>query len=411
MIKIEKQRKQKDNGITLIALVITIIVLLILAGVTISTLTGENGILTRASDAKTETEISSAKEQAQLDISNWVADRLENGEDATLNNSIIKEILTGKEYVKGEPGDTSFISKDGEHEIMYSDLYESNIKEYTEDGVPIPKGFYYVGGTKDTGVVISDMQGDDLNNTKQGNQFVWVPVDKFDEFKRYDFQNDTEVSNSCTEATSDGTKDQTEVDKMYKSVKENGGFYVGRYEAGTTAEDGGSGIRGALVCKKGANIYYKIKWGNSLTDETDGAVQLARSMYSKENGDSVTSTLIYGIQWDAIMRWMKDEPNLTGGKYVKDSTDMGWYYNNSGNTDHKAGTDINENKSNCVKNIYDLGGNVAEWTMESYNGIAITVRGGRFNSSSSANPASSRFYCMPSDESNMILGFRVTLYL
>ena len=85
---------KKNNGITLIALVITIIVLLILAGVTIATLTGENGILTRASDASRESEIASVKEQARLDISNWVAEELENGRKGTINDwEDIKTIL------------------------------------------------------------------------------------------------------------------------------------------------------------------------------------------------------------------------------------------------------------------------------------------------------------------------------
>ena len=86
--------KQMNNGITLIALVITIIVLLILAGVSIATLTGENGILTRASDASRESEIASVREQAQLDISNWIAGKMENGEDATVDTwEDIKTIL------------------------------------------------------------------------------------------------------------------------------------------------------------------------------------------------------------------------------------------------------------------------------------------------------------------------------
>ena len=64
--------KEKNNrGITLIALVITIIVLLILAGVSIAMLTGENGILTQANSSKEKTEISEVKEQAKLDIMSW----------------------------------------------------------------------------------------------------------------------------------------------------------------------------------------------------------------------------------------------------------------------------------------------------------------------------------------------------
>ena len=80
-----KKLQFNQKGITLIALVITIIVLLILAGVTIATLTGENGILTRAQDAKKDTEIASVKEQAQLDILNYITEKLENGEDSTVN--------------------------------------------------------------------------------------------------------------------------------------------------------------------------------------------------------------------------------------------------------------------------------------------------------------------------------------
>ena len=81
---------------------------------------------------------------------------------------------------------------------------------------------------------------------------------------------------------------------MKASVLQYNGFYVGRYEAGTTASSG-TGIRGDLVVKQGANVYNNIKWGNSMTDATGGAVEVAKSMYSKEEGDSVTSTLIYGV--------------------------------------------------------------------------------------------------------------------
>ena len=94
MRKVKIQINQKNHGITLIALVITIIVLLILAGVTIATLTGNNGILTRANEASRESEIASVKEQAQLDITNWIAEELKNGRDGTIDEwTDIKTIL------------------------------------------------------------------------------------------------------------------------------------------------------------------------------------------------------------------------------------------------------------------------------------------------------------------------------
>ena len=68
MEKINKNKKSKQRGITLIALVITIIVLLILAGISIATLTGDNGILTKASKAKVETEETTAKEKVQIEV-------------------------------------------------------------------------------------------------------------------------------------------------------------------------------------------------------------------------------------------------------------------------------------------------------------------------------------------------------
>lgn len=127
-----KQKEKQEKGITLIALVITIIVLLILAGVAISTLTGENGILTKATMAKQQSEIASAKEQAQMDISVWITDKLKKGEDASLSNSIIKGILEGKDYVK-KANNSSFISKEGEHEIKYSELNIGNIENDITD--------------------------------------------------------------------------------------------------------------------------------------------------------------------------------------------------------------------------------------------------------------------------------------
>ena len=142
----EKDKNMRNKGITLIALVITIIVLLILAGVSIATLTGKNGILTRANDAKEQTEIASVKEQAKLDIANWVADRSRNGEDTTLDDSIIKSILeeenaSNKNKYYKELQSDKIITPNG-YEILYSEIYSNqgdilkigNYVEYKPEG-------------------------------------------------------------------------------------------------------------------------------------------------------------------------------------------------------------------------------------------------------------------------------------
>ena len=411
----------KQNGITLIALVITIIVLLILAGVSIAMLTGQNGILTQAQNASTQTEIAEAKEKAQMDIMAWQSERLENGQDATLNDETVKTILTGKDYVK-ELKDTSFISVKGEHEIQYSDLYttgnnqgggtanageevakpstwpENDKIKAISDGagntIPLPIDFNYVGGTKTEGVVISDAPNDNMDNTAEGNQFVWVPVDNYDDFKRqagYSSGKPATWPSNYEEADStgvnqylaDNSMQETDTTKeesieMYESVKNYGGFYIGRFEAGQ--EDGN------LVVKKGKTVYNNVPWSangsmQETTGTTGGAVELSRNFDSRYENQSVTSTLCYGVQWDATMNFIDPNyitnatigtPACSEDSYVRDSTGQGNYQDDD-STNNPGNTGL------YVKNnIYDLAGNVREWTMESDGTNYRVYRGGRF---------------------------------
>ena len=436
MRKREKQMNKKNNGITLIALVITIIVLLILAGVTIATLTGENGILTRASEASEQTKKANIEEQVKLAVTASI------GEDGRIDISKLNEEL---QKIEGEktgipisslPADITIdgyeVHIDGNGAVSVGDNAgggNTDTGETVVDGVTIPEGFYHVAGTTvDTGLVISDQPNDDLDNTKQGNQFVWVPVSKenFDtEFVRregYSNGNLQSYLSNCGEADSSGTNSkvtesattQTEAQEMYASVEEHGGFYIGRYEAG---DDG----NGNVVVKKGANVYNNIPWSaNGEMQETNGttggAVELARNFDIANGYTSVTSTLIYGVQWDAVMKWMENipNPNVEGKKYIQDSTGMGWYSNNysSGNATHQTGIDVDssKSKSNCVNNIYDLAGNVYEWTMESYSTYGRVFRGGYYDYTGAGNPASYRNGNYPSYYDDVV-GFRLTLYL
>ena len=412
-------------------------------------LTGQNGILTQAQNASTQTEIAEAKEQAQMDIMAWQSERLQNGQDATLNDETVKTILTGKDYVK-ELKDTSFISTKGEHEIQYSDLYttgnnqgggtanageevakpstwpENDKIKAISDGagntIPLPIDFNYVGGTKTEGVVISDAPNDNMENTAEGNQFVWVPVDDYTKFQRqtgyYDGEIETNVTITNTgEANSTGVNSKvTETDTtkqeaiaMYESVKDYGGFYIGRFEAGQ--EDGN------LVVKKGKTVYNRVPWSvtKSMTEDEEidgtenGAIEQARYFDSRYANRSVISTLCYGVQWDATMNFIDPNyitnatigtPACSEDSYVRDSTDQGWY-----EQDNVTSTGYDE-----IKNIYDLAGNVSEWTMESSDTDCRVVRAGDYYNSGSELPSSYRSSISP-DVTYPGIGFRVTLYL
>ena len=342
MKKLKKEKQLKSNkGITLIALVITIIVLLILAGVSIAMLTGQNGILTQAQNAKNRTEEAQGEEENRLNE----------------YNNIINNYVNGGTTTGGDEEES------GEQAVVGEKVTGGN-KPYTNNGTAIiPEGFAIVPGLNDVsqGLVISDVANDTENT---GNQFVWVPVENFSEFKRYDFQNNTGVSARYTEESGDGVTTGTEVQDMYKSVNDNKGFYIGRYEAGNDGSDN-------AISKKGVNVYNNIKWGNRMTDETGGAVEKARNFDTQSGHTNVTSTLVYGVQWDAVMRWLSRGTEEEQG-WLTNSNGKGNYYDND-STNNPAKTGSNDNYQ--MKHIYDLAGNVSEWTMEAISTFGGVYRG------------------------------------
>ena len=437
-----KEKLKGRNGITLIALVITIIVLLILAGVTIASITGENGILSKATSARDNNAKASAEERVKTEVLGSY------GRDGKLSlddlNNNLKNVdglkyngntITESNKIESLP---ATVNVDG-YNILISEEDIETIKTIEEakskdmltknDDTPItvdnkivkiPAGFKVAddsGTTIDEGIVIED---------GERNQFVWVPVSKENfatefvrrkgywkgniqsYFSKYGEANDKGVNEKVTETET--TKQ--EAIKMYASVERNEGFYIARYEAGKEGEN--------VVSKKGADVYNKISWsanGDNMqetTGITGGAVELSRNFANAKNYRTVTSTLIYGVQWDAVMKWMENvnNPNVEGKTYIQDSTGMGWYKDNSGGNLQKTGIDIGEeNKgSNQVKKIYDLAGNVWEWTMESFNTYRRDSRGGNYYLAGSSEPASVRYNSPPSG-SDSTFGFRPTLFL
>ena len=336
---------RKNKGITLVALVITIIILIILATVAINFAFGNNGLITQAERARDMAANSTVQEQTAM-------------------NSMVDELAN----VMGDNGGSG--------------------DNTTEDGVPIPDGFYYVGGSKEEGVVISDNPADEnrgtdheVAQTLDGNQFVWIPVEDDSAFQRYSgyvngSNQNSDLTTRYTEPYAHGyANEQSEYDAMKASVLANDGFYVGRYEAGTTnsARSSSSGITDSVVIKQGKYVYNYVGWSNSddMTNELGGAVELSKNFDTVNGYTSVTSTLIYGVQWDAIMNFI-DPAYATGSctenSFVRDSTGKGWY-------DQSAPTTTGSNENYAVKNIYDLGGNVCEWTMEAYNTGIRVIRG------------------------------------
>ena len=362
--------KQKNNkGITLIALVITIIVLIILAGVSINLVLDENGITKKAKEAKENMQIAQGEEE---DILNKITDFIEN---------------EGKVVTKGPVAGGSY------------------------DNPYIPEGFTHTEGegTWNNGYIIRD---------EIGNEFVWVPCvidqtkvktgDKVETFKKtlpsttdttdpYYMYNKSNVTITGEEGTS--------ASEIETSVNIYGGFYIGRYEAGIEGTTENSSLKTQIVTdgsEKPLSQPGKGVWNYIL--RTD-AIIVAESMVDTEDG--VKSTLISGKCWDTTLRWMVNssensvnEPNLG---YDIDSTGNGWYNDISNNIRHTTGY-------YAVNDIYDMAGNVWEWTTENctYNqGDYLVIRGGSYYGAGSNNPGAFRHFDNNIAGSN---GFRVVLY-
>ena len=123
----KKIKLKSTKGITLIALVITIIVLLILAGVSIATLTGENGILTQAEDAKTKTERAEVIERAKTDVFGIQAGN-EGKISETDLESILKKYDKDGQVRKNDKGESYIITDKGQ-EIKVTEVYTGKLEQ------------------------------------------------------------------------------------------------------------------------------------------------------------------------------------------------------------------------------------------------------------------------------------------
>ena len=455
MITIKTAKKQKlkeSKGITLIALVITIIVLLILAGVTIATLTGDNGILGKANDAKTQTE--QAKEDENLKIA--IAGSY--GTDGKLNLKDLKDNLTnqGIDYDKNNTGfplevivngEKKKIDANGNVTVKLESVADSKtngtvfkdtttLEDTYGNQVKVPKGFKIANDSATDvigGIVIEDAT---YTNTI-GSQFVWIPVgtgenaikkanNKTVEIKlsRYTFANDgtptdqgDNIINSYYQelATSNyGNATAKDIEKFKTSANSNHGYYIGRYEAGVvdynssvstsnsnneTNWTGYTGDNIKLVCKKEQQVW------NYVTQNK--ASELSRNMYGSEA--KVTSDLINSYAWDTAIVFIQKcgtESNSSTYSYTAGLSLT------SKSEPQTTGTNILNATKKVDKqcNIFDMAGNCFEWTTETYS-ISYNPCVGRGDFFSYGDGCTSYRFDYSTSGAGSIFSFRPLLYL
>ena len=400
--------QNRNEGITLIALIITIIILLILVGVSIN-LAIKGDLFGSAEKAVEGTNDKTAQEQTRVDELMGELDKVEKQqkeqEEAEKQKNLLgKRVTENTKYVSN--GKTAWI----------------------------PKGFT-VSGIKseqsiDNGLVIYDIpegttpdwSNPDSVKTKY-NQFVWIPVEvkstdtenSIASFYRSEWAENTATGGERTtgldtdytepDSTND-TADETgiagQITELTKSIYKYGGFYIGRYEAGSTTErQQNSSQTAEFVVQQDKYPYIYVQWGKSMSDVSEGAVYLCNNLYTPTNTNyGATSMLCSGASWDSMIDFIKDSSHsvtdsATWGNYYDSETytiNRGKYavYNTSNGTLENFQDVVNEypkekgksillttgaTERNSSKNIYDVAGNVFEWTTESDSSISRVSRG------------------------------------
>ena len=410
---------KKNKGITLVALIITIIVMLILVAVSVNILIKSNLLGT-----------------AEKTVNKYKTAAEEEG-----NSGVIE--IDGKKYNSIED---YMKEKEGEKEEKLPDIKagERATANSNYKGAVIPKGFTVSGISTeqnvDNGLVIYDIpegitpDWTNPDSVKTAyNQFVWIPVEvkstdtenSIESFKRSVWQDNARVAGNTQSSTSfpseltwsnftepyshDTTNnyDQTngianQITELTKSIYKYGGFYIGRYEAGTSTERTSSSFQTEpFVVQQDKYPYNWVTWGKSMSDVSEGAVYLCNNLYSSTNTNyGATSMLCSGASWDSMLDFIKDSSHsitdsTTWGNYENSETytiNRGKYavYNTSNYTHGNFQDVVNEypkekgknillttgaTERNSSKNIYDVAGNCLEWTTESYSSDDRVYRG------------------------------------
>ena len=388
----KKQNGIEERGVTLITLVITIIILMILATVSINVVLGEGGLIQRAQQAKELTEQAVLEEQQGL-------------------NSLMSEFTNIMAEDQNPPEEKSEVEEAKESGTPFEDT--TTITDDLDNPVTVPGGFNIAedSGTKvEEGIVIEDS-----NN----NQFVWIPVGTYNVTTEVDKDGtqDGKLTNELTrriftsEGATSGNGDEVMDTFFYGEGNENSvakdqiegfktrattnkGFYIGRYEAGTETE------RTAETDPLTTPLVQANKYPYVYVTR-DEAKQQAEAMYS--GNEFVTSELISSYAWDTALNFIC-QTNEEG--YVLAMTSDSTY----GNIDTNKKTQTGGYPADCYSNIYDLLGNCFEWTTEySDAGSPCTYRGGLYTRYSGAYAAMRNpegwYY---SDDHN---SFRLQLYV
>ena len=410
---------KNNKGITLVALVVTIVVLLILAGVSINLVLGNNGIIAKAQEAKTK-----QAEASQNDLKgmNSLIEQME----STLNGS--------GNGGKTEPETVPYLPSDDFHYDTITSIdtglviKDGKENEYVWVVVPRTAAVYKTTGLGKT--TFTDADYTSIEKDLKDYTSIYVTESGYSDLY---YPDDKNVGWFADETAYNNLKNS-----MLKSVYENGGFYVGRYEAGieTTGTNRTSNTdknsEGKYITPSTTPVSKADAYPYTYVTRTQ-----AQNLASNVNSGTKISSLMFGVQWDLVLAFMHNKGNIADSTLTSNSTTIGNYNDNLWtikNAKAQYSEDDGDTFTACpnpfkkeseseillttgadssfsVQNIYDIAGNVWEFTLERspYTNVLCARRGGGFNVTGSDYPAALRFN-VSTDFSGFNIGFRVSLF-
>jgi len=384
--------KNKDRGITLVALVITIIILLILATISIQSLTN-TGLFKNAEKAREVTEEKTAEEKKFLD----------SYEEEMGIASGAKEYTAAKTMAEAQTDD------------MLAKKVNSSITDAYGNKITVPAGFKIkVDATTNNATTVN--QGIVIVDSNE-NEFVWIPVGKIYtdvaktdanaktiELGRYNFDSSTGAKSAYSGSYVEEDKGDTNttlknygntiaknITNFKNSVTTNGGYYIGRYEARTTTPRTAKGDALTQITEKGTDSVYNYV-------EQKQAAEQAQNMY---NSNKFTSDLMNSYAWDTATLFLQ---TCGEEKYsIKTSVNKSLASKGTNSSDYTGTRDT-------VCNVYDMASNIREWTTETSDGSdgPCVGRGGYCNLSDYYTSGRSSTYTSDSYAGG---GFRPLLFV
>ena len=410
-----KQRK-------LIFIIISIVlVLLIIAGVTTAILINKNQAKMETAKSETNTTTTTNTIGGKVSTTNT-----ENNEeiqaimkqDASGDNVPVPEGYVGSSATGENEIDTGYVIYEGTEPVTDSNVETAKTTRNQYVWVPVPDaskmygtdangkkwGKLYSFAKSSSNANYDELTGSYPNNWSETNGIMEISystqarepdvVSKSGN-TAYDMDSRLKTLDLGAETTQEFLMQlEKEFNNMIKSVEKYGGFYIGRYETGSLSQEKAVVVKGNSDI--GSQTWYEM---------------YKKCKELKGSNNKVETGMIWGSQWDRTLMWLVESKDKTK-EQICDSRDWGNYSNSTGEAEAGSGTKRPTGYSESWKanNIYDLAGNVYDWTMEARSSNIRVLRGGSYSLDGTYGPVSSRVYNYPT-YSISYYGCRGVLYI